>query len=451
MPQRFAVLIGVNQYDHSSRGAGAPLRAPAHDVADWYGLLRRLDMRDGHVRILTSPDLTAIELGSSAVQCAVANTGTVNAAIDWLAASLAGSGPGAQGILFFAGHGDLRARAGSALYLADYDGTPASAPAGAHGPAARAGVLDLESVRQRVDASAPQATLLAIIDACRPDAAAGATGHPVDGIADTWSTGRHVLVTATDMRQDSYERCLGGRWRGQLTWAATTLLDQWATVRGDSSNRSVGLSFDELVARSGALIAAISDADQPQVPQVYASARGKATAVLAVVGDGSTPTSDQPLEAPGHEWGPGTTGIIKSATGATIGAYQVGSTSAPQSYYWFANGIPNNTSPLTFTSGPLPPPAALANMTRYKSSSPAFGNYNSPLYPGSALFNAAGTVACQFLPTVVAWFKVVGPPAPTQAVYLSSTTALTQSGGASLFQVPANGQIWSAFDSITQG
>ena len=245
---------------------------------------------------------------------------------------------------------------------------------------------------------------------------------------------------------------MDGRWRGQFTWAATTLIDQWsigASATGKGVNRYVALSFDELVGRATALIAAISAADQPQQPQVYASAQGKASPVLDVVGDPDAATTPEPVRAPGMEWGPGTSGVITNGAGATVGAYQVGTAAAPQSYYWFTGGVPTgNTSPLTFTSGPLP---TLTGMTRYKSSTAPFGNYGSQLYPGPALFNAVGTVACQLLPTVIAWFKVVGSPPPTPPVYLTSVTALTQSGGPNLFQVPVNGQIWSSFDSIIQG
>jgi hypothetical protein len=439
MPHRFAVLIGVDQYD-----GGAPLRAPTHDVADWYRLLRRLDLRDGHIRVLSSPTLTAIELGSAALSCAPATTAEVQAALTWLADSLAAAGEDALGVVFFAGHGDLRARAGSALYLQDYAGAPPDA-ARADAPFARGGALDLEVLRRRIDAAAPQASLLAIVDACRPAAGAGALAGPIAGVDAAWSEGRHVLITAADRGQDSYERCLDGRWRGQLTWAATTLIDQWSTACAPGSGRYPDLSPRVLVERAGALIAAISPPDQPQTPRVHASPARTEASLMS--GLGAPPPAPAPMGAPGHEWGPNTTGIVKAGNGSTIGAFQVNAAGAnPAAWYWFQNGIPNNSNPVRFQVGPLPD---TSQMTRYQSTSGSFGS-GQYSFQGSFLANAELSIGCQFQPSGILWMKEVVPQSPQPPVYLPPDVQLTQSVS-SLGTLPPGGQVWMVYDALTPG
>lgn len=427
MPHRFAVLIGVNHYDNAGQGVGAPLRAPANDAADWYSLLRRLNMRDGHVRLLSSPALSPGELNSAAVSCQGATTETVNQALDWLVSQLAGAGDQALGFVFFAGHGDLVARAGSALYLSDYDSGAPQAPGHAF---ATAGALDLEALRLAVETKAPAATLVAVVDACRPTAGPGTLTGPVEGIDRTWQQGRHILVTAAARGQDSYERCFDGRWRGQLSWACRTVIDQWATDTESGAGAYVALPFDELVRRANLLIEGVSGSRQPQTVEVIASAEGAGTSVLATFGEGDA--SAEPMDAPGHEWDPGTTGVsgtISDANG-TVGYFKV--TPNPNSKLIVWSNAPLSTYPsLSFTL-PSTQPAVFNPPASMNASACAATTLSSPGPAVGSTPRSNGTTQLSFTPSGgLIWRRAAsGAPLylPGQISNLNTATSFSPNG-----------------------
>lgn len=312
MSQRFAVLIGVNTYAAAGQGpfTGDDLEAPRNDVVTWSRRLTQLGWAATNVRALTSPALPG---------GAEATTREVAAALAWLVEQLAAAGDGATGVVFFCGHGNLRARAWASLYLADYvPGTPL-APQGL----ASNGVFHLGQLRMAVEAQAPNATLIALVDGCReqPSGDDLRTG-PVEGLERAFSRGNQVLVTAAAIGESSYERCFQGVWRGQFTWALDTVIDQWA-VAGDPDALYVAATFGGLLARASALIAAVSAADEPQTPGLFGGARALATAAFHPVGESLGQIQDSPNDAPGHEWGAGTVGVIENPPGTGIGTFSV--------------------------------------------------------------------------------------------------------------------------------
>lgn len=348
MSQRFAVLIGVNTYAAAGQGTftGNDLQAPRNDVATWQRRLAQLGWPDANVRVLTSPALPG---------GAEATTDEVAAATGWLVDQLAAAGDGATGVVFFCGHGNLRARAWASLYLADY--VP-GAPLEPQGIASN-GVFHLGQLRMAVEARAPQATLIALIDGCREQASGALRTGPVEGLEHAFARGNQVLVTAAAIGESSYERCFQGVWRGQFTWALDTVIDQWA-VAGDPDARYVAGTFGSLVARASALIGAVSASDEPQTPGLFGGERALATAAFHPVGASLGQIQGSPNEAPGHEWEAGTVGVIYNPPTTGIGTFSVSQDGTTLTTA-FAGAFPASGTLLKFVVNGGGAPASLPN------------------------------------------------------------------------------------------
>jgi hypothetical protein len=187
----------------------------------------------------------------------------------------------------------------------------------------------------------------------------------------------HLLLAATQRGDLSYERRIDGRWRGLLTWAATTVLGQWATGGDLGATAYPALAVDELVKRATALIAAIQPTDdERQAPVVIASPEALAVPFLATAAGTLTA---QPAHAPGHEWDAGSMGnIIDKSTNTTIGQYYA--VSDTQLKLWFTNDPPAagsaknlKFSPATFDPTTTTPThkAVLGNWTGYAPGTPS--------------------------------------------------------------------------------
>lgn len=394
MSSHIALLLGVNAYL-----SGTPLQAPENDVAAWSTQLQAVGFAPAD--IVTVP---------------VPNTANVEAAVGAFVDKLAAAGDGAQGFFFFAGHGELLERAYASLFLADFAGPPLPVPK--RGTYANGGALHLDALRQAVQTRAPKATLLAVVDACRVLQDKDVRG-PVDSVQDQWSEDRLVLVTAASRGQESYERDFGGTWHGQLTWALTTLLGQWATDRDEAGSLYVSVSVADLVTRAGQLIQGIGRSDQPQTPAVFASAQGKATAFFHFVGDATGLTSAQPLSAPGHEWDANIWGII-ARNGQTYGWYRTDA--AANAFIQLTGNLPDMTLPLDFNGSDTttPPPTGVTQTW----SIPASVEQDPGTPPTPILRTPDGKIGLEISTDKKKWTWYL-PPDSNQKYLLPKNTALT--------------------------
>lgn len=405
MSKRYAVLLGVNTYNGGVSPFGDHgLRSPNTDADTWADLLHRLGTPWANIRLVRD-----------------AETETAQDALAWLVEKL--REPESQGFLFFAGHGDLVAGAWESLYLADYAG---DGPREKHHRGyTEDGVFYLGALHRHLLDVAPRATLFAVVDACRTGPAPREGHFPT--LAQQWNHGDALLFTATDAGERSYERDFFGTWRGQLTWALTTLIDQWAKAEGNGV-RYVQATFPELVARATALIAAISTDGQPQEPQVYGSDAAKHTAVLHMVGHGRGRIQSSPRPGHGHEFGPDINGIFKNAAGAQIGTlstwpYQ----GIPGTFFAFPNGAPPTSLPwLKFegTAGGTNPnmaPTQLATSNGWTTITTA---------PTNVLINAAGTIGLAITNGGLTWqwFYWTNAPSQQNPTVLPLTFTLTGVG-----------------------
>lgn len=427
MSKRFAVLIGINQYRN-----GVRLNAPTNDVDDWADVLGMLGFEG--VRVAASPAATT--------------TAAADEALRWLVNAVRDGGKDALGVLFFCGHGALRSGEGNALYLSDYDNQPARPPGDPNGPLAKDGSINLEDLRIQFQAHAPQGRLVAIVDTCRDepaplDAGALTDGH---GLAYTWKQPGypHLLLAATQRGALSYERHLDGRWRGLLTWAATTVLGQWATGGDLGATAYPALAVDELVKRATALIAAIQPTDdERQAPEVIASPEALAVPFLATAAGTLTA---QPVSAPGHEWDAGSVGNIwdtSSIPWNLIGSFSVATGSNPELTLTFVQEAPTTAKNLRFAVGPK-----LAHTVQhtYTAAYSTWAAYSGT--PPSMPYDSGAKVALAITPVpgtsdfTWKWYK------------LGTTSACSNLSGAVKFdkddpKAPGSGeQWWSLTDNV---
>jgi len=241
---RFALLIGVNEY----RDARLPgLRGPRNDVAGWFKLLRRLGVPAANIQILTSPALTQDELGDDEAVCGEATSASVSAAVAAFGAALATRKKDAVGFTFYSGHGSLIGSDPS-VCLADSDGAP---PTDGGTDPVRGGFLFQAASQEALAKAAPGASITCIWDTCRcePDPEAAAMMLMVPP--------RIFSVPTALGGQDAYERCFDGMWRGQFSWAALTLLDQWPHLR-HAGTPYVAISWITLLYRVDAFLQAFN-------------------------------------------------------------------------------------------------------------------------------------------------------------------------------------------------
>lgn len=387
MSQRFALLIGVDVYRSDP---DETLHAPTHDVSAWCRLLVRLGF-DG-VRVAASPAPVGVE-PSRIVEVTAADTAAVDGGLDWLVERVATAGAGGLGVVFYCGHGDLRAGEGSALYLAD------------HGAPGARGTVDLEQVRTTFAARAPQGRLLALVDTCRTVTAPLRLPPGGVGIERTWNTSAYpcVLVCAAGIGEQAYERRFDGRYHGVLTWALHTLIGQWATGGREGSTAYVAATPVVLAQRAGALIAALSPATEPQTPTVYGSAAALALPFLAAEPHG---VEAEPICAPGHEWSAGTVGTIVSG-GVTKGWFEESTDSPPILTLKFTDATPP-TSANGYTFSVYTPPPALdtssAKCTRTASGGASW-TLTTLASPGTMPYDSTKKVALFISGNTWTWYR----------------------------------------------
>ena len=346
---RFAVLIGVEDYEHFSEER---LRAGRNDVLAMWKVCRRLGYQPEHIRVRTSPPLTEEDLekaemerllalpeglgrtdddvrpqamralasahGSWAEILGDATRASITEALTWLRSRLAApfdqqQGYVVPGILYYSGHG-TKLDGELALCPSDVgrDGTNALPFADVE-EALTAGYEQQRSPN-------PVEHLTVVLDCCFAAADAkkgGVTNQRVTALDLTggapsasrspqrpvhpWLQRRIFCATRDD--EQGHQALLGDRWHGAFTWALTRTLEQWTTRQSSTELFPyVDISHAELLMRTRMLLEALSFPQHPVLMDAFANtpvfwsglARVEAHHPGAVPGTSARPTALRP-------------------------------------------------------------------------------------------------------------------------------------------------------------
>jgi hypothetical protein len=312
MSLRRAVIIGVNDYrahdvaSHEAPGT-SDLRGSVHDAATVFRLLDRLGYGADAMEVCTSPTLTAGEVGADTLQAAPATSGEIQCALAGLVDACAADGTDdAVAVVFFSGHGAFTDADGGVVYPTDYsDAHPERA-------------IRLSDFLAQMKERAPLATVYLWVDACRGGESTLSSGYgqPLNPEPD-----RAVLLTSCGVGQESFERCIDGRWQGLLAWSLRTVTDQWTVDGQGGANLYLTLSNAELRERCEAAMASISGRDEAQHPALVTSDDNAARAVGHVSVGGTGVTSSNPNGPADAREFPVDTNVLLSAVGSSIGVF----------------------------------------------------------------------------------------------------------------------------------
>lgn len=362
---RRAVLIGINNYrDWESAGdherGSKNLLAPRNDMQGWFNVLRRLGVASEHITVLTSPALTRSELDDDEVICLEATTSNVRAVLqgtdvpvgsdedqgavdsEGLLQRLEDGGSDALALVVIAGHGHMEPEFGHTVALSDYaEGRRADELTG--GSIVHDGVLSVDNLLAEAGKRAPHASVVVMVDACR------STGEGAD--MPTTTAPNQLLISASGVGEDSFERAFDGVWRSQFSWAAQTVLSQWSRwedVPGveDKVPAYLDISYSRLVDRCRDLLAVFmtkASIQHPELSVPQGSPLGEGAFLLPFSRKGRI--ARFAVDAPGHEFGEGVTEFYSDGKliGRTIGA---------ESEYWFTTTAPfagTTKQPITTT------------------------------------------------------------------------------------------------------
>lgn len=331
MDPRQALLIAVDDYSALEREAGLPpgslaLRGPRNDLVGWYSLLRELGVPAAQITVLSTPALTPAELGEPQARCGVATPEAVRRALcgadsedegetSGFLPRLAAGGAAGLGFVVAIGHGGRAPQAGLQVLLAE--ATPRDqAPV-------RAGALDVEALHALVAARAPEASFVCLVDACR-------AGRGAAGPSPTLTHPRHLLVTASDAGEMSFEGRFERRWRSHFSWAAQQVLGQWQ-ARGQADGLPgetlyLDISYRRLLDACQTLMSVFVPAGAAQRPRLLTAP----TADRAAIEEGAFllpfsargQTSASPAQVLAHYFGEGTTDFT-TRSGQTIASIYV--------------------------------------------------------------------------------------------------------------------------------
>ncbi|MFT3771196.1 MAG: caspase family protein [Minicystis sp.] len=269
----YALIIGAGDYrtfDASTgRDAGtSDLAGSTHDARALFRMCRLLRIPAGNIRVLASPPLRPEDLGDGATEENLGEA-THDAILDgarWLAEKLDGP-TRPTGILTWSGHGDVDEARGLVLCPSDTTGLDLH------------GAVPFTDLRRIFASPACQRNLTVLLDCCN----AGTAEASVPTARGTSLTQRALparlagiapavserTLCATAAGRPAYQAHFDGVARGAFTWAVTVAAEQWRLAQ-DGGNVYLTVSHDELIARAGRLLAALSI---PQEPVLVAPAR----------------------------------------------------------------------------------------------------------------------------------------------------------------------------------
>lgn len=356
---RYALLIGVEDYAHFN---DQKLRAGRNDVLAMWKLCRRLGYRPEHIRVHTSPRLTAQEIKDAEVkswlsrpentgktmneaQAAVdkdlesvggdwskilgeATSSAINGNLQWFRDQLgapfhAGRGYLVPGILYYSGHG---AKIGGQLALCPSDVSPNGGKL--------ENALMFKDIEQTLtlgygddNEHNPVEFLTVVLDCCFAAAQMSetegasntqvATSLSLPDVKSASKTAhdpihpwlqRRIFCAARDDEQ-GFQSLLGGRWHGAFTWAFTQALEQWMTRQSAAALFPyVDISHAELLMRARMLLEALSFQQHPVLMDTFANTpvfwSGLARVEAHDAGDAPKTNAEPTAERPGIQLDP---------------------------------------------------------------------------------------------------------------------------------------------------
>lgn len=255
-----ALIIGVEDYSIYDRSTDLPvgtsdLPGAVNDAVAWFRQCVYMGFSPDRIRVLTTARLTPGDLGPGGAEARIGTPthDAITSGIEWLAGAVGGERP-ASGLLVFSGHGVQDP--GTSLCPSDVTGSLDN-------------VVHAATLLRRLQGSRAARRLTWLLDCCHAQvglrAAEGlharltakSKGFPVP----EGEMGERVIA-ASRRDQSSEYSVFDGRWQGAFTWAMTSTMGQWQTVVEDGIVR-LDISHGELVKRSGALLSALSFAQEP--------------------------------------------------------------------------------------------------------------------------------------------------------------------------------------------
>lgn len=257
----YALLIGVDDYSaYDASVKAAPedtndLRGSVNDVRAWYRLCRELGYPAENIRVLASPEIARPELEGATVGPATSDA--IRAGVAWLADKL-GAPDKPAGVLTFSGHGGMSQK-GLIVCPTDVKQEGDEIVNAVH-------LVEIQATIAKRNAGR---NLTAIFDCCRAGRGQGSQPTALQRIL---RAAYHEIAApaigdrmffAADPRTAGYQAELGGRWHGAFTWAFMTVKDQWSIVEDANGNRELTISYEDMRARTEALLSALAFEQQP--------------------------------------------------------------------------------------------------------------------------------------------------------------------------------------------
>ena len=269
----YALIIGVGDYRAYDASTGLPpgtsdLAGSTNDAKALFRMCRLLRIPAGNIRVLASPRLRPEELGEGGREASLgeATHDEVIEGARWLAGKLDGpSRP--TGVMTWSGHGDVDEARGLVLCPTDTTGD------------GLAGAVPYGELGDVFASPACQTNLTVLLDCCNAGSAEGsvptsrrtslgrrALPARLAGVAPAISE-RNLCASAAGA--PAYQAHFDGEARGAFSWAVSVAAEQWKLTE-EGSHVYLTISHEELIARAGAMLAALSF---PQVPVLVAPER----------------------------------------------------------------------------------------------------------------------------------------------------------------------------------
>ncbi len=249
----FALVVGVHEYRRFSPEGSFDVDGALADARTHYRQCLAMGFSPERIRVLTTPRLSPADLGpeANAETVGEATRAGIVAGLTWLIENLSGESP-AAGLFTFSGHGisDL------GVALCPSDVTP-SFDEVVHVAGLRLGLYE-RGLRKAAE------SLTMLLDCCHAQVGLGlepqmqARLRAVEkklGLSDLGQKPR--VIAATSREGVSESSSFGGTKMGAFTWAITSAMGQWKAVETEGARR-LGVSHEELVSRTNALLRALS-------------------------------------------------------------------------------------------------------------------------------------------------------------------------------------------------
>lgn len=387
-PVRFAVIVGVDDYQAFDASLGKPagtsdLRGSVNDAGLYLKLAQQLNVPAENTRVLVAPAGGGARPDTFKGYPGDAPTkANIEAAFEWLIASLEAN-PGTQAMLTYSGHGDAD---DGHLVLCPTDMT-----AGKDGGLTNG--IELTGLGNTLDRVAKSNMITVFLDCCHAgDAAPGVRGlrpnsrptHPI-----RMASNGHPILAACRPTALSSEINFGDTHYGAFTWAVTQVLGRWQEAR-DSSGAvtSFGIAYGETPERTSMLMNAMAIEQSP----VYEGAAFQRGACVFTRADRHT---EPPQPVAHRQLYPGDDGVYRIYYMYDDNGTHIISILVTGPNYAGGNGYAANKEYWTLTSGAV---SALKTSTKiqFKNQHTATSSTSNPISHGySSLGGSSYTLPTQ--------------------------------------------------------